>query len=378
MATSPPVNGGDPRVGPDGETSVRPVVAVPSSGLPWWVFAIAIGLLAILLFSVLETRRQALTAPATKPRFVDTLGGAAPQPAPLYIPPEPAPAPTPVAEETPPAPPPQPQPPPYQEPRIVYVPQPMPQPPVGPQPPAQGRGTADPALIIDTTVGEAGAPAAVADGDGAGAAPAAGGAGGGGAALASRARATVMRHRPTTVPQGTLIPAVLETALDSTRPGLARALVQRDVRGFDGSRVLIQRGSRLIGQYRADLQPGQNRANVTWTRLVRPDGVTIALGSPAADPLGRVGIKGQVNSHFFERFGSAILQSTLDVGVNLASRIGNSNSAVVVALPGTLQGATSSLTQGQQIQPTLKVKQGTAITVFVARDLDFTSVETKR
>jgi type IV secretion system protein VirB10 len=187
-----------------------------------------------------------------------------------------------------------------------------------------------------------------------------------------------MRHRPTTVPQGTLIPAVLETALDSTRPGLARALVQRDVRGFDGSKVLIQRGSRLIGEYRADLQPGQNRATVTWTRLVRPDGVTIALGSPAADPLGRVGIKGKVNSHFFERFGSAILQSTLDVGVNLASRIGNSNSAVVVALPGTLQGATSSLTQGQQIQPTLTVKQGTAITVFVARDLDFTSVETKR
>lgn len=372
MATLP-TTGGDPRIGPDGEASVRPVVAMPSSGMPWWVFAIGISIVAILLFTVLDTQRRARTAPTIKPRFDDTLGGAAPQPAPLFIPPEPAPPP--VAVETP-APPPPPPPPPVrmQQPQIVYVPQPMPQQSIMPPPPVQSRATSDPALIIDTTVGEAPAPQVAADG-----AAGAGAAGeGGGTALATRARAGVMRHRPTTVPQGTLIPAVLETALDSTRPGLARALVQRDVRGFDGSKVLIQRGSRLIGEYRADLQPGQNRANVMWTRLVRPDGVTIALGSPAADPLGQVGIKGKVNNHFFARFSSAILQSTLDVGVNLASRIGNSNSPVIVALPGTLQNATSGLTQTQQIQPTLKVKQGTAISVFVARDLDFTGVETKR
>ena len=374
MATSLPADGGDPRIGPDGETSVRPVVAMPAAGMPWWVFAIGLGLFAIILFSVLDTRRRALTAPPTRAGFAENLGGASPQPAPLFIPP--APAPPPVVVETPPAPPPPLPPQRVQPPQIIYVPQQMPQPPVMNEPPARARATGDPALIIDTTAGEvAGSPVAA---DGAAGAGAASADGGGGAAVATRARAGVMRHRPTTVPQGTLIPAVLETALDSTRPGLARALVQRDVRGFDGSKVLIQRGSRLIGEYRADLQPGQNRATVMWTRLVRPDGVTIALGSPAADPLGRVGIRGKVNNHFFERFGSAILQSTLDVGVNLASRIGNSNSPVVVALPGTLQNATGGLAQGQQIQPTLKVKQGTAISVFVARDLDFTGVETKR
>jgi type IV secretion system protein VirB10 len=242
-------------------------------------------------------------------------------------------------------------------------------PPVAVQPPPHPRGSGDAALVVDTTTGDAAGPAAAGD---------AAAAGGGEGSAVSAARATVMRHRPTTVPQGTLIPAVLETALDSTRPGLARALVSRDVRGFDGSRVLIQRGSRLIGEYRADLQPGQNRALVTWTRLVRPDGVTIAIGSPAADPLGRVGIKGKVNSHFFERFGSAILQSTLDVGVNLASQAGGGSSAVVVALPGAVQSTTAPLTSGTQIQPTLRVRQGTAISVFVARDLDFTSVESRK
>jgi type IV secretion system protein VirB10 len=191
-----------------------------------------------------------------------------------------------------------------------------------------------------------------------------------------RARSGAFANRGTTVAQGTLIPAVLETALDSNRPGLARAIVSRDVRGFDGSRVLIPRGSRLIGDYRSDVQPGQHRALVNWTRLIRPDGVTIAIGSPAADTLGGGGIRAQVNSHFFARFAGAILQSILDVGVNLAGRVGNNNGAVVV-LPGSLQGATQ-IVQPAQVTPTLTVRAGTSISIFVARDLDFTGAENRR
>ena len=374
MATFPPSGSIDPRPGRGPEEDVRPVVGLPPAGVPWWIFAIGIGIVAILLFSVLDLRRRALSAPSTKPGYADNLGGASPQPAPLYVPPEPVPTPTPTAAPPPPPPPPQQQH--FEQPRIIYVPQPSPpiQQPV--QPPPRPRTSGDAALVVDTTTGESGAPVA-AETDGAPAAGGGGAAAGGGAAVASRARATVMGHRATTVPQGTLIPAVLETALDSTRPGLARALVRSDVRGFDGSKVLIQRGSRLIGEYRADLQPGQNRATVMWTRLVRPDGVTIALGSPAADPLGRVGVKGKVNTHFFEKFGSAILQTALDVGSNYASRLGGSS--VIVSLPGSVvNSAASPLTSGTQIQPTLRVKQGTAITVFVARDLDFTAVESRR
>jgi type IV secretion system protein VirB10 len=167
---------------------------------------------------------------------------------------------------------------------------------------------------------------------------------------------------------------VLETALDSTRPGLARAIVSRDVRGFDGSRVLIPRGSRLIGEYRSEAARGQRRALVTWLRLIRPDGMTIAIASPAADPLGRGGIRAKVNSHFFERFAGAILQSALDIGVNLASRAGN---GTTIVLPGTAQAAVQVI-QPAQITPTLKVKPGTSISVFAARDLDFSGAENRR
>lgn len=175
--------------------------------------------------------------------------------------------------------------------------------------------------------------------------------------------------------------AVLESALDSTRAGLARAIVSRDIYGFDGTKVLIPRGSRLIGEYKADVQRGQSRALIEWQRLMRPDGVVINLDSPSADPLGRAGLKGKVNSHFFARYGGAILQTALDIGEQVAvNKL--APGTTIYALPGLygLQNATQALGQqatqsGQTVQSTLTVKQGTSVSVFVARDLDFTSVE---
>lgn len=186
----------------------------------------------------------------------------------------------------------------------------------------------------------------------------------------------MLTDQAATVPQGTLIPAILETGLDSSHAGFARALVQRDIRGFDGSTILIPRGSRLIGEYAGNAAQGQKRAFIIWSRLIRPDGVTIALNSPAAEPVGGGGVKAHVNSHFFARFSGAILQSVLNLGVNLASRA--AKSPVVVALPGALQGTTGTMVQPAQIAPTLKVKPGTSISVFVARDLDFSGAETDR
>jgi type IV secretion system protein VirB10 len=184
----------------------------------------------------------------------------------------------------------------------------------------------------------------------------------------------VLANRTTTVAQGTLIPAVMETAFNSTRPGLARAIVSHDVRGFDGRRVLIPRGSRLVGEYRSDVQPGQRRALVNWVRLIRPDGATINIASPATDPLGRGGIRANVNSHFFERFAGSLLRSVVDVGITLAAGAAN---APVVLLPGGIGGNVGGQ-QSQQVTPTLTVRAGTSISVFVARDLDFTGVERRR
>ncbi|HEX9932249.1 MAG TPA: TrbI/VirB10 family protein [Allosphingosinicella sp.] len=361
------------------EESVLPVVALPRQGLPKPVLIALAVLAAVILFAVLDSRRRSLDDPSQA--FPQGTAGAPPPAAapplivpgpvqPQYVQPQPQVVVPQIAAPAqriyvPPSPP--------QRPQIVYVPQPSvpPAPLETPPPISPGRATSEPALVIDTTGGQA-PPEAAATGGGETAA-----AGGGGSAIAgTRARSGALANRSTTVPQGTLIPAVMETAFNSTRPGLARAIVSRDVRGFDGTRVLIPRGSRLVGEYRADAQPGQRRALINWLRLIRPDGVTISIASPSTDTLGRGGIRANVNSHFFERFAGSLMRSVVDVGVTLAAGAAN---APVVLLPGAL-GALGGGGGGEsrQIQPTLTVRQGTSISVFVARDLDFTGSDRRR
>ena len=350
------------------EEGVRPIVALPRSGASPLILIILMVVVAAVLFAVLESRRRSASQPAVAARGPETAALGAP-PAPLYIPPVPAPvavAPAPVPVPTVVARPAPAPPPPRPAPQPQYIPpQPQQHPfqPVTPPPPV--RTSTSPILVVDTTTAAPQPQPVVVTADGANAA--------GGSQAGGRVRSGVFANKGTTVAQGTLIPAVLETAFDSTRAGLARAIVQRDVRGFDGTKVLIPRGSRLTGEYRSDIQPGQKRALINWTRLVRLDGITIALASPATDTLGRGGVSGHYNSHFWERFGGALLQSALDIGVNVASRA--ASPSVVVALPGATTSLSPALLQSARIVPTITVPAGTSISVFVARDLDFSGAE---
>ncbi len=184
----------------------------------------------------------------------------------------------------------------------------------------------------------------------------------------SAATASASFDPKTTVTQGTLIPAVLETAIDTDVPGYVRAVVSADVRSFDGVRVLVPRSSRLIGQYKSGLQAGQKRAYVIWTRLIRPDGVSVNIASPAIGFSGETGLAGKVDNHFFERFGSAMLLSV----VGGLSAIGG-NAGVIVGGSGQ-SAAAAAVGQSGSIGPTVRVRQGEPIRVFTARDLDFSKV----
>ena len=183
------------------------------------------------------------------------------------------------------------------------------------------------------------------------------------------AQATPMTNPSTTVTQGTLIPAILETAIDTDVPGFVRAVVSEDVRSFDGTRILVPRSSRLVGQYQSGLQGGQKRAFVIWTRLIRPDGASVNLASPAVGFDGTTGLEGDVNSNFFRRFGSALLLSVVD-GLTAVASGGAS-----VVLGGGSSAAAAAIEQDGQIGPTVRVRQGEPIRVFTSRDLDFSRVQ---
>lgn len=187
------------------------------------------------------------------------------------------------------------------------------------------------------------------------------------------ARAVRIANAGFTVPQGAIIAGVLETAINSDLPGYVRAVVTRDVMGFDGRRILIPSGSRLIGQYKSGLAAGQSRAFIVWTRLTRPDGVTVSLGSPATDTLGRAGLGGKVDSHFLKRFGSAILLSVVQSG--LGALQSGSSDIIVRSADDAKSVAGVALQRDINIPPTVKVAQGTPIRIFIARDLDFSGTD---
>lgn len=190
---------------------------------------------------------------------------------------------------------------------------------------------------------------------------------------ASVTRAEVIVNPGNTVVQGTMIQAVTETALDSTLPGAIRAIVSEDVHSFDGTRVLIPRGARLVGRYRSDVALAQSRVMVAWDRIILPDNQTVEISAFGGDELGRTGTTGFVDTRFAQRFGSAALISLIGaLPAAAAGQIDSEAAADVASDVGTdLRDNTQSVMQDYlAIRPVIHVDQGTRITVMVDRDLE--------
>lgn len=191
-----------------------------------------------------------------------------------------------------------------------------------------------------------------------------------------KSKAATIGNLDTKILQGKLIDAIMETAVNSDLPGMVRAIISNDVYGEAGRRVLLPRGTRLVGKYNSAIRKGQARVFMVWNRAIRPDGIEITLDSGGTDPLGRAGIKGKVNNHFWQIFGTSALLSIIGAGVaNVGVSTGdqfNSISAYREELANSFKESSSQvLNRYIDIPPTINIKQGTRIKVFVARDLDF-------
>lgn len=156
------------------------------------------------------------------------------------------------------------------------------------------------------------------------------------AAPAAAARAETLPAQRLLLPKGAFIDCTLETAIDSTLPGMTTCVMATDIFGVDGKVVLMERGTKLVGETQGQVQQGQARVFVLWTEARTPAGVVVPLASPGADELGRSGLPGEVNHHFWERFGAAMLISIVDGAVESASA-GNGRGTVIVD-PAASQG----------------------------------------
>lgn len=194
-----------------------------------------------------------------------------------------------------------------------------------------------------------------------------------GAAAAEVTQAQVIVNPSNTVVQGTMIQAVLETAVDSSLPGQVRAMVSEDVHAFDGSRVLIPRGARLVGRYQSGVDIAQQRITVAWDRIILPDNQTVEISAFGGDELGRSGTTGFVDSRFGTRFGSAALISLIGVlpGLVGAQTENETTSDALESVGEDLQdSAQSVIGEYLSISPIIYVDQGARITVMVDRDLE--------
>jgi len=193
------------------------------------------------------------------------------------------------------------------------------------------------------------------------------------------------------IPQGTLIRGVLETAIQSDLPGMVRAVISNDVYSFDGRRVLLPKGTMLTGEYKSGIARGQTRVLIVWTRALRADGTSVALGSYGTDDLGRSGLPGIVDKHYLERFGAASVLSLVGgvssfiAGLNADGSSSASSSSSSTASDAQSQAqqtvsqamaemANIALKDSISIPPTIYIDQGTQIVVFVRRDLDFSAL----
>jgi type IV secretion system protein VirB10 len=188
-------------------------------------------------------------------------------------------------------------------------------------------------------------------------------------------QAQVLPTQRLLLPKGAFIDCTLETAIDSTLPGMTTCITATDTFGVDGKVVLLERGSKLVGETQGQVQQGSARVFVVWTEARTPAGVVVPLDSPGTDELGRSGLPGAVNRHFWERFGAAILVSVIDGAVQGAVQSSRSSTGSVVVNPSGSQEVMAEVLKGTiNIPPTVTKQQGDRIQVLVARDLDFRSV----
>lgn len=197
-----------------------------------------------------------------------------------------------------------------------------------------------------------------------------------------------------TIAQGKILEAVLETSINSQIQGPVRAIVSTDVYSEVDSNILIPKGTRLFGGYSDASTTGQVRIGIVWNRLIRPDGISMSLNSFAADQFGRAGVEGDVDRKYAETFQSVALYSLLNLGIASAMNglLGNNANTyqstfqnpqglttqvnlnpITAASQATITTISDAAKQivGNSIntRPVITVNQGTLINVIINQDL---------
>ena len=185
--------------------------------------------------------------------------------------------------------------------------------------------------------------------------------------------------------RGTYIRCVLESRVITDVPGYTSCVVTEPVYSVNGKRLLLPRGSKVMGSYNSEAIIGE-RAAIVWDRITTPTGMDVNMRSPGTDMLGSAGNPGHYSAHWAQRISSALLISLLSDAFKYAgAKNGPQETAVVNGAiyqnpyesntARTMERlANMALDRNMARPPTVTINQGTILNVYVARDVDFSAV----
>ena len=112
------------------------------------------------------------------------------------------------------------------------------------------------------------------------------------------------------------IPAVIARSIDSNNPTPVTAFVERNVYAEEGRNVVIPAGSRLMGTLGGltagtETTSSSAKVQITWERLIRPDGSLFVFQGITGDAQGRGGALGYLDQQLFKKYTLPIMTTAL-------------------------------------------------------------------
>lgn len=193
--------------------------------------------------------------------------------------------------------------------------------------------------------------------------------------VASR-QAKLLDNIDYTLVKGTKIPCVMENNIISEQSGFTSCIISQDVYSGNARVLMIEKGTRVTGEYRGDVRSGDRRLQIIWDRLITPFDIVIQLDSPTTDRLGASGTTGMVDNRWGTRIGSALLVSLMSDALEI---LGDRNDSAEVIVDSSTSDTSQDiarriLEKNIDLSPIIYIKDGEIINIYVADDIDLSDI----
>ena len=168
------------------------------------------------------------------------------------------------------------------------------------------------------------------------------------------------------------IPAVLYTEIRSEIPSQkVIAMVEQNITGYHGRKIIIPRGSQAIGRFESLKSPDSARLGIVWYRILTPEGINIKLTSEAVDQEGASGLSGIVDNRWKEKYGTALLFSSISALAQLSVPIENENAKAAADSFSAELGpiVAEQLRQSLDIVPRINIPKGARFNISPLVDI---------